>query len=148
MTWTLLLLVLATLASIEIAERLPLLPLTADFSETSKRAWRVLASTRVSDTWKERALPAYSRRMLLLSLRLLVLLAIAAAPIAGIGVLADMAQLPYWVTLSSWIGALLLTVVALFYLAVRKYVLTRLQFLRPRSSSSRARSRSDRGGDF
>jgi hypothetical protein len=52
-------LVAAVLAS-EAFLRLPLLPVIRRVAETARKSGRVLASKRISDHWKERALPRYS----------------------------------------------------------------------------------------
>lgn len=73
--------VLGTLVACEIALRLPLGRVLATLRHMPAKAARVVGSARISDTWKEKVLPAYAGRILRASLLLLACLLAIAAPV-------------------------------------------------------------------
>ena len=77
-----------TLAGCELAFRLPVLESISSFRRNIAQSWAVLRSSRISDTWKERVLPAYAGRMLALSFMFLGYLMLILAPLAIGGLLA------------------------------------------------------------
>jgi hypothetical protein len=69
---------LAGIAAGEVLLRLPFAATLRQMVANAGRARHVLTSRRISDHWKERAIPAYALRMGLASLRFLGLLALVA----------------------------------------------------------------------
>lgn len=69
---------LAAIAASETLLHLPFAATLRQMVRNAGRARQVLASRRISDHWKERAIPAYALRMGLASLRFLGLLAVVA----------------------------------------------------------------------
>lgn len=77
-------LVAAVLAS-EAFLRLPLLPVIRRVTETARKSQRVLGSKRISDHWKEKILPSYSWVIGKGSVQFFVMLMLALAPVALLG---------------------------------------------------------------
>lgn len=77
-------LVLGTIAAVEIAIRLPLGRTLASLKRVSRRSMWVVSSKRISDDWKEKALPAYAGRMFGGSLRLFGILLAIATPVVAL----------------------------------------------------------------
>jgi hypothetical protein len=75
----------AAVAASELIVRLPVLPQAQGLSAATRKSLATISSKRISDHWKERALPAYSARMMRCSLLFFVLLCLAVAPVAVIG---------------------------------------------------------------
>ena len=71
----------ATVAACELALRLPLRRVLAALVATPRRIAHVIGAKSISDTWKERVLPAYAGRLMGASLGLLALLLVIAAPV-------------------------------------------------------------------
>ena len=74
-------LAVATVLACEIALRLPLVKSLTTLSRTAGRAKTVVTSSAISDTWKERVLPAYAGRILTSSLLLFACLVAIAVPV-------------------------------------------------------------------
>lgn len=79
---------LAAVLASEAMLRLPLLSQARSVIDVSSRSMRVLRSKRVSDHWKERILPAYSKRMAIGSIGFFLSLCLALLPVAMLGVVA------------------------------------------------------------
>ena len=83
-----LVIVVCTMAAVELLLRLPIARSVTRLRETLARATATVRSSTVSDHWKERALTAYARRMLSASVTLFLLLLavltpfVVAAPLA------------------------------------------------------------------
>lgn len=77
---------IAAVAASEAFLRLPLLPTIRRVAETARKSGRVLASKRISDHWKERVLPRYSWVIGKGSVLFFLLLMVALAPVALLGV--------------------------------------------------------------
>ena len=65
-----LVIVVCTMAAVELLLRLPIARSVTRLRETLARATATVRSSTVSDHWKERALTAYARRMLSASVTL------------------------------------------------------------------------------
>jgi len=79
---------------VEIALLLPLGATLKGFSRTSQKAMRTIASSRISEHWKEKVMLRYSARMMVETLKLFLFLALLAGLILlGIWV-AAMAEIP------------------------------------------------------
>lgn len=116
-------LVAAVMAS-EAFLRLPLLPVIRRVAETARKSGRVLASKRISDHWKERALPRYSWIIGRGSVQFFALLMLALAPVAVIG-------LVFPGGLGAWALALMRpAVIAVLCLVSIAYVWLRLRVIR------------------
>lgn len=117
MLWPLLI-VAAVLAS-EVFWRLPLLEQVRAVVAAAHKSGHVLASKRVSDHWKERALPAYAWRIGRGSVRFFGFLCLGLLPVVVVG-------LAFPGGLGAWGAALMqpaaiaaLCAVSLIYLALR-----------------------------
>lgn len=115
-------LVVAVVAA-ELLLRLPWQRQLGDLALHARKAARVLLSHRISDTWKERVLLYYARRMLAASLGLAAVLLAVAVAVTGIPWLVDQltggegrAVAFLW----SVDGLLLVTVAALLHVLARK----------------------------
>lgn len=86
MTW--LLIILATLAACEIVRLLPIPATVRTIGDNAQRARRVLASSRISDHWKERMLPRYALRIATASLGVLAMIAAILVPYLLAGLVA------------------------------------------------------------
>ena len=89
------LLVAGAIVASELFVRLPLMRQVKVIMGTGHRCAAILRSNRISDHWKEVALPAYSVRIAGRSTLFFVLLCIAIIPVALIGLLAP-GGLPAW----------------------------------------------------
>jgi hypothetical protein len=76
----------ATLAAVELALRLPLVPTISALLFRARRIVAVIRAPRISDAHKERVLPVYALRLAGLSLALLALLLAIASPFLLVGV--------------------------------------------------------------
>lgn len=68
------LLALATILAVEVALRVPLEKTWPRAIQSSKRAVRIIGARRISDHWKEKALPVYAGRIFGASMLLFVML--------------------------------------------------------------------------
>lgn len=80
--------VVATVLACEVALRSPLVRLLGTLTRTSRKAAAVIASRRISDHWKERALPALAWRLMKASVGLLLWLVAVALPVIAAASLA------------------------------------------------------------
>jgi len=78
----------ATLVACEIALRLPLARTLARLSGAARKAVAVVRSPGISDTWKERSLPAYAGRIMTASVVLFGCLLAIAVPVLAAAALA------------------------------------------------------------
>lgn len=86
---------------------------------TSRKSTRVMTSRRISDHWKEKALLRYSRTMMVSTLRLALVLAVAGLGVWGIAFAAErLAGIDLFGFLATWQGLALSTAVAMAYAAV------------------------------
>lgn len=122
---TYVLLVVATLAFAELFVRLPILQAVGRASDYARRSARLIQAPRISDHWKEKALPIYSARILGQTLRLCVYLIIVFLPVAVALVIAQQIHVPLWAALISPIGIGASILVAAAYLFVRGRIVGR-----------------------
>ena len=108
-----------TVAGCELAYRLPISESVSSFWRNISRSWAVLRSSRISDTWKERVLPAYARRMIVHSLAFLGYLMLILAPIAIGGLLAFESPQALLVTLADYRAALAMMAAAVAFAVAR-----------------------------
>ena len=59
-----------TIAVVEVFLRLPFITFVKDQALMTRKITKVISSGRISDHWKEKILPAYSGRMLVIILKL------------------------------------------------------------------------------
>ena len=119
---------LVTLAAILASEaflRLPVLGRIAEVSATAQKAGRVLRSSRISDHWKERILPAYALRIGLGSATFFVLLCIALLPVLIAGLLYPPGLLAWSEELMRPLVILVLCAISLGYIWLRTRDATR-----------------------
>lgn len=98
--WFWLLLLSAAVTTSEFLLRLPWLAQVSLMRGTARKAMRVLRSSRISDHWKERALPAYAWSMARASVTFFALLCLALLPLLAFGLIAPGG-------LSAWVAALM-----------------------------------------
>lgn len=111
------------LLGIELLFRLPLAGPLKRLATSSRKAIRVISSSRISDHWKEKALQRYSLDMARASLGIGLALAALFLALAGLGHLLDLLTGGRTDTLAfaaTGRGILAATLVSLVYLAVRK----------------------------
>jgi hypothetical protein len=108
-----LLILIATIATIELARRLNLLAHFAEMAAVSHRSMRLLPRTGVSEWAKERAMRLTALKLLGTSLRAGMLLAVAGAPLA-------VALLLTRDTAGDWLSRSLLLVGTLGYSMIRR----------------------------
>lgn len=93
MIW--LLAVIGAIVSSELIFRLPILPQVRTMTGATAKAARTIRSARISDHWKERALPAFAGRLMFSSVAFFGLLVIAVTPTILLGVFVD-GGIPAW----------------------------------------------------
>ncbi|MGF1500871.1 MAG: hypothetical protein ACFBSD_03565 [Paracoccaceae bacterium] len=106
--------------AVEIAVRLPFAETLRRSLDTMAKTRRVLRGATISDHWKEKAMLAYSARMLGTSGRLAGMILAVILPAALFVWLADLAWPGVAAFVMGWIGLLATVVGAMAYLAVRR----------------------------
>ncbi len=117
MTW--LLLTLCCIAFVEVVVRLDITGQVRAATLVTRRVLSIIGSSRVSDHWKERVLPIYAWRLLATSVRLLMIMLAAVAPIVLLTALSGWRDSPFLQLVSSWPGILAATFIAVVYAASR-----------------------------
>jgi hypothetical protein len=118
-----LLLIAAALAS-ELLLRLPLLGQVRHLLTATRKSAATIRSSRISDHWKERVLPAYSLRMGLHSVLFFLLLCLVASPVVAMGLAASDGM-------GGWLGLLMRPwAIALLCAASVLYVVARVRLRR------------------
>lgn len=114
-----LLLLLAAVLASEVLLRLPLLAQVRHIASVTRKSAATIRSSRISDHWKERVLPAYSLRMGTHSVLFFLLLCLVASPVMAMGLVAS-DGMDGWLDLlmSPWALALLCAG-SVLYIAVR-----------------------------
>lgn len=84
-----LLLLLAAVLASEVLLRLPLLAQARHIVSITRKSAATIRSSRISDHWKERVLPAYSLRMGIHSVLFFLLLCVVASPVMAMGLAAS-----------------------------------------------------------
>ena len=105
---------------VEIALRLPFADALAAVTRSSGRAARVVASKRISDHWKEKAMGAYARATFGGTLRLAALILAVFGPAAVLVVAAEqLGAAGFSAFLFSWAGLGFTLIFACFYAWIR-----------------------------
>lgn len=118
-----LLLIAAMLAS-ELLLRLPLLRQARHLLAVTRKSAATIRSSRISDHWKERVLPAYSLRMGLHSVLFFLLLCVVASPVMAMGLAASDGM-------DGWFGLLMRPwAIALLFVGSVLYVVARVRLRR------------------
>lgn len=119
----------AALAGIGFVELFIRLPIVSTMSRTRailSKVSAVLGSSRISDHWKERVLPAYALRLFGQTMVLALYLAVAFAPFALLIAIATAMDVPFAEFTLSAVGILYMTVLSLAYAKLRSRVATKL----------------------
>ncbi|MEO1249531.1 MAG: sulfotransferase, partial [Pseudomonadota bacterium] len=117
MIW--ILITLASLASVELFLRLPVVEKTRGVLTTSRRSINVVASKAISDHWKERILPHYSLRMASGSLSAAGLMILAFSPIIALALIGPLFGADVMGLLLSWQGIVGISLIAALYIFLR-----------------------------
>ena len=113
------LLVVATLAVAELFLRLPIIKTVRQSMALAAKSTKLIQAEKVSDHWKERALPAYSGAMFLKTLQLCGYLLAAFSPVAVAIAVAQFLGAPLAALFVSATGIMASLVVAVVYGFVR-----------------------------
>lgn len=119
------LLIVATVVCAEIFVRLPVFALARRSADYAAQSSRVMRSNKISDHWKERALPMYSQRMMLATLQLAGCLVIVLSPFFLGWLLAIVLDLAFTPLLTSLIGIGVSMAVAFAYVFLRRQLVRR-----------------------
>lgn len=114
------------LCGVELLIRAPLFETVATLLQYSRKSGQVIASKHISDHWKEKVLPAYSQKVFVSSLKLLVIFVLLFAVLGLIAFALDYVFLSGTATLdflSSGLGILYATVVSVGYYYARSRLL-------------------------
>lgn len=120
-----LLLIIATIAFVELFVRFRVVEYTRASSDVAAKSAAVIRNGKVSDHWKEKALPAYAQKLFIRTMKLLAMLLVIFSPFAlawGAGALINA---PFGALAVSWPGIGFSIVVAFAYLFVRGRVGTK-----------------------
>ena len=119
--WALLL--LSTLIAVELFIRLPLAANVKGLTGTMNKSFKVLKSPRISDHWKEKTMQAYSLRLFIHSILILLIIMVALLPFAVIGYLSALAGHDMAPLVESLKGIAASTVFAIGYFVIRRKIL-------------------------
>ena len=119
------LLILATIICAELFVRLPVFALARRSASYATQSSRVMRSSKISDHWKERALPMYSQRMMLATLKLAGCLIIVLSPFIVGWILATLIHIPFAPLLTSLLGIGVSMAVAFAYVFLRRQIVRR-----------------------
>ena len=119
MTAQLALLVAGAIMASELFLRLPLMRQATFIMSSARRCAAILRSNRISDHWKEIALPAYSLRVAGRSILFFLLLCIAIVPVALIGLLAPGGMLAWLELLMRPLAITVLCIGSVLYIVLR-----------------------------
>lgn len=111
---------LAAVGFVEAMARLPFPQSLAAYRSLVGKVAATVASKRISDHWKERALPRYAVRMLRTTLIIAACLVVTLAPAGALWVLARATGVAFPDLSTSWIGIAGMTAIAFVYLGVRR----------------------------
>ena len=114
-----LVIVFCTMAAVELLLRLPIARSVTRLRETLARATATVRSSTVSDHWKERALTAYARLMLSVSVTLFLLLLAVLTPFVVAAPLAYLAGQDILEPISSAGGTAATSAGAILYAGLR-----------------------------
>jgi hypothetical protein len=121
MKW--LLLAIGTMLVVECFLRTSLIPSAKNLRALLEKIMVILKSSAISDHWKEKVLPVYAGRLFVLSIKLFMLVLISLAPMIVIAMLAQWRGVPLVSLLSSWIGILASSGIAVAYIVIRNRVI-------------------------
>ncbi len=113
------LLVFAAVLVSELLLRLPLLAQVRHILAVTRKSAATIRSSRISDHWKERALPAYSVRMGARSLLFLLLLCVATSPVLAVGLAAPGGPGRWFALLATPLAVAILCVASILYILLR-----------------------------
>ena len=114
---------LICIVAIELFMALPFLKAVGRLSEVSRKATKVISSSKISDHWKEKALQRYSRDMAVCSISLGFYMVVVFGAVIALGFALDTAMQPEISTLDyamTMEGLLLATGFAFLYIFVRR----------------------------
>lgn len=117
MVWVFVL--LAGILASEAFLRLPLLPVIRRVTATAQKSGRVLRSGRISDHWKEKILPSYAWVIGKGSVQFFVMLMLALAPVAFLGLVFPGGMAAWAAALMRPLVILALCVVSIGYIWIR-----------------------------
>lgn len=118
------LLIISTLAVAELFIRLPILNTVRQSTMIASKSATLIRADKISDHWKERALPAYSGALFMHTLRLAAMLVAAFAPVIVALLIAPLFDAPLMGLFVSWPGVTVSIVVAAIYVFVRMRLVT------------------------
>ena len=121
MNW--LLLVIATVGAVELLFRLSVLQKAAMLTQIAGKAAKTINAPKVSDHWKEQAIPAYAGRMMATSVQFFVLLIVVVSPFALLSFIPFGASAPFAEFILSLPGIIGSIVIAGAYVVLRKRVM-------------------------
>lgn len=114
------LLVLTSVLAVEVALRLPLSTTLSRLAKHGQRAAHILRSSRISDHWKEKAIPKHAFRIFKASLQLLVFLVLVLAPFIILDLLGRAVEADLLENLVTVWGTLASILIAFIYIALRR----------------------------
>lgn len=115
-------LILATFSCAELFVRLPVLALARRSANYASRSSEIVRSDKISDHWKERALPMYSKRMMATTLKLAGSILVVLLPFLVAWVLASLANLSFVSLLTSLFGIGVSMAAAFSYVFLRRRI--------------------------
>lgn len=115
------LVIVAALLASEAFIRLPVLAKIGEVSANAQKAMQVVRSSRISDHWKERILPAYALRIGLGSVTFFLLLCAALLPVLILGLLYPGGLVAWSEALLSPVAIVVLCAVSLGYMWIRSH---------------------------
>ena len=114
-----LLLLLAAVLVSELLLRLPLLAQVRHILSVTRKSAATIRSSRISDHWKERVLPAYSLRLGARSLLFFVLLCVATSPVLAVGLAAPGGPGRWFAMLMTPLAVAILCAASILYILLR-----------------------------
>lgn len=118
----------ATIIAIELILRLPFWQSARTLIKISRKAATVVASSRVSDHWKEKVLLRYSCILAGASARLAAMFLIVFVAVFLFAITGDFILTPsvsFLEALTGWTGIALASIIAVLYLFVRRHLVKR-----------------------
>lgn len=115
---------IVVVVAVEIFSRLSLKNKISEFYGLSQKSLSVMSSSRISDHWKERALPIYAKLVLWMTLKIFGFLLLGFSIVFFLILLIQIALDPKHAFLQyivTWEAILLSTVFCLFYCYVKSY---------------------------
>ncbi len=113
-------LLIGTILVVECFFRLPLAANLARLRGVVGKIVHTMRSSKISDHWKERVLPAYAGKLFSSSIVLFAIVCLALSPMIIVGIGADMAGLDFMAFLMTMTAIVASTVFAILYVVVRR----------------------------